>query len=63
MYDRYQDWRLDVDNMTYEVCILSLLLYLAPFILPLPSDDDQTLLFAGVARARRQNWVCQHRVA
>jgi len=20
MYDRYQDWRLDVDNMTYEVC-------------------------------------------
>jgi len=21
MYDRYQDWRLDVDNMTYEVCI------------------------------------------
>jgi hypothetical protein len=21
MYDRYQDWRLDVDNMTYEVCL------------------------------------------
>jgi len=20
MYDRYQDWRLDVDNMTYEAC-------------------------------------------
>lgn len=29
MYDRYQDWRLDVDNMTYEVCTpLALNLYL-----------------------------------
>jgi hypothetical protein len=24
MYDRYQDWRLDVDNMTYEVCLFAL---------------------------------------
>lgn len=58
MYDRYQDWRLDVDNMTYEVrsplrCIC---------VAPLPSVDDQTLPFLGVGRAWRQNWIRQHRV-
>ena len=40
MYDRYQDWRLDVDNMTYEVCLPSL-----PCNSTLPRHHHEPILY------------------
>jgi hypothetical protein len=54
MYDRYQDWRLDVDNMSYEVCLSSLPRRPAPvhhqhlaFPSPLTDFVQQELLELG----------------
>lgn len=32
-HDRYRDWRLDVDSMTYEVCLSSVFRFVYVFLL------------------------------
>lgn len=46
VYDRYQDWRLDVDSMTYEVTWISSSWSLSlPVILCYPNHPDSTSPF------------------
>jgi hypothetical protein len=60
MSDRYQDWRLDVDNMTYEVQVVHSLCSISKLSVPLVLINHFNI---GTARIRRQNWICEHRVA